>query len=256
MELPVGFLDNDFRDPDVERYLEEFERVDPSVAVVGDAYTRSEARQYQSVVDELEESFPEKTYVVSPKCEAAFEVLDDDTVLGVPQGYSSEDPLDVAELEKWRGRKLHILGGSPPKQYSAIQKFTQPTLNGLPESDVVGVDWNGPHKVAYKGEYWSRNGWKAADHLSIRETVYQSLQEIKGYWQGKELWPETELVDLSGEAVQVPDDRVFHGSGRNVGSEEELWDACIVENDDRVYGYESETRKDFVTYREGIPTSD
>lgn len=124
-------------------------------------------RLYNEVVSELRSEYPEKTFVLAPKCPEAFDVIEEETVLGVPLGYSKEQPLDVASMEKWRGRKLHLLGGSPTKQYDAVQRFTQPTLNGLSESEIVGVDWNGRHKVAYLGEYWSRDGWKeAATYLS------------------------------------------------------------------------------------------
>lgn len=63
-----------------------------------------------------------------------------------------------------------------------IEELTQPTLTGEPPADIVGLDWNGPQKAAYLGEHWSRDGWQPADHLSIRDTVCESLREIKAYW--------------------------------------------------------------------------
>jgi len=38
LDLPVHILDNDFRDPDLERYLDVFETVQPRVGVIGDAF--------------------------------------------------------------------------------------------------------------------------------------------------------------------------------------------------------------------------
>lgn len=252
LNIDVGFLDNDFRNPDLERYLEEFRRADPSVAVIGDAYNKEEAELYQEAVEELREEYPNKTYVVAPKCRSAFEILDEEIVLGVPIGYSDQQPLDIAGIDYWRGRKLHLLGGSPPKQFEAVQQFTQPTLNDHERSEIVGVDWNGIHKVAYMGEHWSCDGYVDADDLSIRETVKRSLEEIKRFWQSKDLWPGTELQDLAEPPVKQPRDNVFHGSGRRIKSDEELWNAYVVEAEDMTYGFESSVKKDFVAWREGI----
>lgn len=44
VDLPVVILDNEFRNPDVDRYLVRFETHDPSVAILGDAYTPLQAR--------------------------------------------------------------------------------------------------------------------------------------------------------------------------------------------------------------------
>ncbi len=39
LELPVGMLVNDFRNPDLDRYLECFREYEPRVGVLGDAYS-------------------------------------------------------------------------------------------------------------------------------------------------------------------------------------------------------------------------
>lgn len=117
VRTPCVFLDNDFRNPELDRYLDRVERYDPSVAVLGDAYTGRDAARYQQAVDELQERWPAKTYVVAPKCERAFDVLDEDVVLRYPLGYSELDPSDYSETSDWRGRPVHVLGGSTPRQY-------------------------------------------------------------------------------------------------------------------------------------------
>lgn len=70
------------------------------------------------------------------------------------------------------------------------------------------------------------------------------------------MWPETEPADIAGDAIVHSADKVFHGSGQHIGSEEELWRAYTEENDGRVYGFESEERMKFVTWREGITLPD
>ena len=57
VELPSGFLDNDFRDPDTERYLDRFNEIKPSVAVIGDAYTREQVGQMNKAVRELQTQY-------------------------------------------------------------------------------------------------------------------------------------------------------------------------------------------------------
>ena len=183
-----------------------------------------------------------------PKCEEAFEILDGDIVLGYANGHSDVQAEDLG-LQHYRGRDVHVLGSSPPKQYKVIQQLTQPNLTDDPPANIRGVDWNGAHKIAYLGEYWSRDGWQSADHLSIRETVEKSLKEIKEFWCEKDMWPECEPVDLYGSASKQPDDPVFAVSGRDLGSKENLETAVIKEDGDRTYAFESDTAQNYFEYR-------
>jgi hypothetical protein len=118
VELPVVMLANEFEDPDIDRYLDRFEEYDPSVAILGDAYTPDETRGYNEIARQILDEDPYKEVVVVPKCEQAFDILDEDVVLGYPMGYSDFDPDDYSRLSDWRDRKVHLLGASPPKQYS------------------------------------------------------------------------------------------------------------------------------------------
>lgn len=254
VDLPVVILDNDFRDPDVARYLDRFDRYDPSVAILGDAYTSWEAERYQAIVDELEAQHPYKEYVVVPKCTTAFDRLDDTVTLGVPLGYSDETWREVGDLRDWRGRDVHLLGGNPHTQYAAIKELTQPTVTGDPPANVVGMDWNGPHKGALMGEYWTPDGWESADQLSIRESVRWSLAEIKRFWQDRDVWPATEPVDLYGPAVKEPDELIFMDCGGDpIPDREALEQAYVTEYEE--YGalaFASEREKRFVEWREGL----
>jgi len=53
LDLPVVILDNDFRDPDIDRYVEQFEQLDPVVGILGDAYTPTEAEDLNTLTREL-----------------------------------------------------------------------------------------------------------------------------------------------------------------------------------------------------------
>src|SRR6056297_304221 len=68
LELPVGMLDNDFRDPDLERYVDRFFECEPQVGVIGDAYEVDEADRYVAAAREIKGSYPESDLVIVPKC--------------------------------------------------------------------------------------------------------------------------------------------------------------------------------------------
>jgi len=272
VDLPVVMLDNEFRDPDPNRYVKRFREYEPDVAVLGDADTPKEAREYTQLARDLREEFPSTTFIIVPKCHEAIEIIDTDFVLGYPLGYSSLHADDYSDPADWRGRNIHLLGGSPPVQYEAIQDLTQPTLTGAPPANIVGMDWNGPAKVAYLGEYWSRDGWQPADHLGIRETVRRSLREIRAFWRERGLWPEITPADVYGLAVKEPQDPVWAVSGRNIYEEPGLFapedgptydpedpdtdpleDAIVVEYENGLtLAFRSETERDMIEYQEGL----
>lgn len=253
VEFPVVFLDNDFREPDLDRYLERFHELDPSIAVLGDAYSRDEAEELDEVARELLEDDSYKEIVVVPKCSEAFSTLSESVTLGYPNGYSDLEPGDYSRVSDWRGRRVHILGGASDTQYEVVQELTQPNLRDDAPADIAGVDWNGFSKIAYLGEYWSRDGWQEADHLSIRETVQKSLDEIKRFWQDKGVWPETEPVELYGEPVEKPDELIWMDRGGDpISTQEELEEAYVGEYEERgKVAFRSEVEKKFTEYREG-----
>lgn len=100
-------------------------------------------------------------------------------------------------------------------------------------------------------QYWTPSGWKDNGHRSPRESARRSYQEIKSYLQNKQIWPETEPVDLYGPPVQRPDDELFLNSGRHIRSRDELEKAVVEEYDEGTYAFESDTARKFLEYREG-----
>lgn len=277
VDLPVIMLDNEFRDPDPDRYVERFRECKPDIAVLGDADTPPEAHEYTQLARDLRAEFPSTTFIIVPKCREAIDIIDEDFVLGYPLGYSSLHVDDYSDPADWRGRHVHLLGGSPPVQYEALQNLTQPTLTGAPPANIVGMDWNGPAKITYLGEYWSRDGWQSADHLSIRTTVRKSLREIRSFWQDKGLWPSTTPRDVYGYAVKEPQDPVWAATGANIyepqpdlftpddapeydpddPDTDPLEDAIVVEYENGwMLAYRSESERARIEYREGLTPVD
>ncbi|WP_273836951.1 DUF6610 family protein [Halococcus sp. PRR34] len=252
VETPVLMVDNDFRDPDADRYVTRIRDLpkQPWVCVLSDVTTPEQARDYTCLARSLVDEFPTTEFVIVPKCPEAFEIIDERFVLGYPMGYSDIQATDISTLSDWRGRRIHLLGASPPKQFEAIERLTQPTITGDPPADIVGLDWNGPQRVAYLGEYWSRNGWQAADYLSIRETVRKSLREMRKFWQERGVWPAETAIESIGAAVCEPDDPVFAASGKTIREREALEDAVVVDYEGgQTLAYRSDTERAHLEYR-------
>jgi hypothetical protein len=198
-------LDNDFRNPDLERYVDRALKYEPDVGIIGDAYDTAEAQSYVDTIRDLHGSLPETEFIIVPKCRAAIEAIPDDIVLGYSRGYAETLAHEFSDPVDWRGRRVHILGGSPPKQLEVIEQLTQPTLTGDPPADIVGLDWNGLHRGAQFGEFWTTEGWddsgRDVDHVTVRKTVRHSLSRLKEFWQAQGVWPDstpqTDVAELS-----------------------------------------------------------
>lgn len=210
-----------------------------------------QAQKTNNACKEILEENPYKKLIVVPKHEKAFDILDNEVVLGYPNGYSEFKPEDYSNLSDWRNRDIHILGRNPVSQYETIQELTQPTLTGEQPANITGVDWNGPHLGALKGQYWSPDKWKDADEFTIRETVEKSLQEIRKYWEEKDLWPETTPLDLYGDPTLEPADPVYATTGEDIQTLEKLEDSIISTHSQ--YGdlaFQSKAEKHFFETRE------
>jgi len=253
VDLLSGFLDNDYEDPDLDSFLEEFHRREPQVAVIGDAYNAEQAREYQEVTEDLLEDYPRRRFIAVPKCEEAFDILDSETTtLGYANGNSPVQAEDLGPA-KFRGWDTHILGGNPESAYEAIQKLTQPTIDRRPPANVVGYDCNLPLRMAH-WEYWTPDGWQDNGHLTPRETARRSYQEIKAFLQKKDVWPETEPVDLYGEPTEEPDELIWMDDGGDpIGTIEELEKAYVDEYEEKgKLAFQSESQKKFIEYREDL----
>jgi len=250
VDVPIEILDNDFRNPDLDRYIERFEQYEPSVGMLGDAYDRQEVRRYNQAARELKRKFPDMEAIIVPKCRDAIDVIDEDMVLGYPMGYSDQTADEYTDIVDWRGRRVHLLGASPTKQYPVIEELTQPRVTGEEPADIVGVDWNGIHLAALHGEYFSPYGYGNADHLSIRETVRESLRHIRSYWKSRGVWPTVEK-DRSPLTAE-PMDPVWAADGSRA-TVSGLEDAIVVEYENgQTLAYRSQHERDRVEYRAGL----
>ena len=203
LNLPVGMLDNDFRNPDLDRFVNRFFEHEPQIGVIGDIYEPDDVDAHVAAAREIQASYPEAELIIVPKCREVIDVIPDDLVLGYSRGYADRLAQEFSEPTDWRGCRIHILGGSPPKQLDVIEQLTRPTLTDKPPADIVGLDWNGLHRGAQFGEFWTADGWddsgRDADHVTVRKTVRHSLARLKEFWQSHGVWPESTPQDDSLE---------------------------------------------------------
>jgi len=82
---------------------------------------------------------------------------DDDLVVGASRGYADRLAHEFSEPSDWRGRRvLSYTRRSPSvRQLDVIKQLTRPTLTGDLPADIVGLDWNGLHRGAQFGEFWT-----------------------------------------------------------------------------------------------------
>jgi hypothetical protein len=282
VDIPILMLDNDFNKPDLDRYLTRFREVKPEIGVVGDARTPEDAHTFVNVARDLKAEYPDATLIIVPKCREAIdivanaEVSGESLVLGYAMGRSDTKAWHFSDIADWRGHRVHLLGASPPKQWRVIQDLTQPNLTGDPPADIIGLDWNGPQGIAYKGESWSREGWQDADFLTIRETVHRSLREMRAFWEERGVWPAdgTTPVERLGLAVKEPDDPIWAANGGDLsdpdslGSPDEWAELVDYEDEDgpypieqaivvtyedgRTLAYRTQTERNYVEYHEGL----
>jgi hypothetical protein len=195
LDIPVEMLDNDFRNPDLDRYVDRFFEYEPQVGVIGDVYEPDDVDEYVAAAREIQASYPDAELVIVPKCREVIDIIPDDIVLGYSRGYADRLAHEFSEPPDWRCRRVHILGGSPPKQLDVIQQLTRPTLTDEPPADIVGLDWNGPHRGAQFGEFWTADGWddggRDADHVTVRKTVRHSLARVREFWKSHGVWPDS-----------------------------------------------------------------
>ncbi|WP_423998263.1 DUF6610 family protein [Halorubrum trapanicum] len=199
LTLSVGMLDNDFRNPDLERFVDRFFEYEPQVGVIGDVYGPADVDAHVTAAREIQGSFPDAELIIVPKSQVVIDAIPDDIVLGYSRGYADRLAHEFSDPADWRGQRVHILGGSPPKQLDAIRQLTRPTLTDDPPADIVGVDWNGLHRGAQFGEFWTADGWddsgRDADHVTVRKTVRHSLVRVRDFWQQHGVWPESTPED-------------------------------------------------------------
>ncbi len=153
MRYPPIFVDVEYKAPNFERHLEIVKRYRPRYATVPDL-SESEVSE-QDITRAIEQAGQLAPYceiiLIVPKLSGQIALLPQDMAIGysVPSGYGG------AQYPIWElvGRRIHLLGGSPRKQFQAF-------LHLSAIATVGSVDGNYAHKMAIKyAMYWQKQKW-------------------------------------------------------------------------------------------------
>ena len=212
------FIDNEYKNYDHEFHMKVLEFHRPKYATVRDIMTEAQCEAagiayypFEQVMEFAAEAAQyAENVIVIPKYDC-FDRIPDEYVLGysVPSSYGGT-PVPA---EKFRGRRVHLLGGSWKRQLEYLHFLGD---------DVVSLDTNWIHKVAQYGHFvWpdGRCGNIYEDlHLNVNNGLYTAFAISAGHigravfelTHQKELEPTatgegTELNELDLEIL--PDDR-------------------------------------------------
>jgi hypothetical protein len=143
---PPAFLDLDWRRPDFGAHLERCRAWRPRFAVAGDAEDDQQLARVLHQATALRPLVPE--VIVVPKAPGMVERVPEDYVVGlsVPSRFGATG----APFWEYRGRRVHLLGGSPTAQLR---------LGALLGPAVVSLDGNSHLAAAKYGAWWDGRRW-------------------------------------------------------------------------------------------------
>jgi hypothetical protein len=180
---PPIFIDIDYKKPNFEKHLEVIAKYNPKYATVPDLSEREVStddinramKQYDAIQEYCD--IP----LIVPKLPGQIAMLPADVAIG----YSVPSSYGGAQYPLWElaGRRVHLLGGSPKKQFQAFMY-----LNNIAE--VMSLDGNYAQKMATRyGEYWEKHQWIKHTGVKFKEKdVYfecwrWSCRNILHEWQ-------------------------------------------------------------------------
>lgn len=176
----LAFIDIHYRAPDFTRHLQRVAAEQPRYAVVPDLSEKevsaADVARALGQADKLAQHCD--VPLIVPKRSGQLALIPQRYAIA----YSVPSSYGGAQFGPWllRGRRVHLLGGSPSTQ-RRIYRY----LRG--EADVMSVDSNMAQKVLGKLNYWSRrNVWEKAPLGSdYMDCWLISLVNIRRMWQAE-----------------------------------------------------------------------
>jgi len=179
--FPISFVDIEYKHPDFTAHLATVKRLQPKYATVPDLseMETSEADITRAVNQAEELSSYCAIPLVVPKRS--------DQLLLIPSqyaiAYSVPTSYGGAKFGIWklRGRRIHLLGGSPQMQMRLYHYMP---------AEIQSADGNMAQLMAVKrAKYWQgKRWWKHPQHGQGIEDLYldcwrRSCENIRAYWQ-------------------------------------------------------------------------
>jgi hypothetical protein len=154
LSLDINFVDNEFKDYNHERHVAAVKALKPKYATVRDIMTRQQCEaaeieyyEFDEIIDmALDVARYAENVIIVPKYDC-IEDLPEKFMLGysIPTAYGST-PISI---EKYRGRRVHLLGGNWKRQRNAL---------GILGQDVVSLDNNHLMNIARWGLCYTPEG--------------------------------------------------------------------------------------------------
>ena len=173
--MDINWKRYDWRD-----YLRKVEEWRPVMAMVPDYETPEHRGRMVAMARQLVERGVERV-MVCPKFPGAVDHIPDWCLVAVsvPTKYAGFLP-DPSEL---RGRRVHLLGGSPQAQMRLTREYTG---RGITVSSVDGNSWQGH---AQHGVLWVRGRWvtmRPTERLELGEKAAISAMNIMAAWRERQ----------------------------------------------------------------------
>lgn len=154
LSLDIGFVDNEFKEYDHARHVDAVARLQPKYATVRDIMTKAQCKRagidfytFDEVMDMARDvAAHAENVIVIPKTDC-IDDIPDEFMLGysVPSSYGGT-PID---LDRFAGRRVHLLGGNWKRQRNAIGRLGD---------SVVSLDNNHLLNIARFGNVYGSDG--------------------------------------------------------------------------------------------------
>jgi hypothetical protein len=182
-KLPISFVDVEYKNPDFEKHLEVVVKHRPKYACVPDLSEKQVS--WEDIDRAIKQSELLSTYceipLIVPKLSGQIDMLPPSIAIG----YSVPSRYGGAQYPLWElaGRRVHLLGGSPKKQWQVF-------LHLSAIAEVISADGNYAQKQATRfAEYWTGKKWlEHPDYQTGKKDLYfecwrWSCQNIRQYWR-------------------------------------------------------------------------
>ena len=170
-----GLIDINWKMYDWDDHLVKIENHKPKYAVVPDIMRKTELERALTQGEAIL-TLGSKPIII-PKIPGICKQIPEDYVIGIsiPTSYAGFLP-EVAEL---RGRKVHLLGGSPPQQREVFWYLSSFDV------EIGSVDINCHSKASDYGSYWNGQRWydKDRDWIGKYEAFRRSCKGIMNMWR-------------------------------------------------------------------------
>lgn len=186
--LPIQFVDINYREPDWDRHLLMVERFRPRYATVPDL---SETKVLQQDIDralrQIDQISPYCDIpLVVPKLASQLALLPGHIAIGlsVVSRYGGIQSMEMEMFPLLSGRRIHLLGGSPHKQMEVYRYLSCYTT-------IMSADGNMFQYMSGRGKYWHRGKWIRHPYASqmprnprvVPECLLWSLHNIREAWE-------------------------------------------------------------------------